>query len=199
MSERWVYRVSVRATGAGLLTSLMLGCLGEPLEGVPEDGEATTDGEAPAPLASAIIGGRPDTNHPTAVALLCGGQCCCSGTLVAPRVVATAARCIITSRGQHPPTAVLFGTTANRSSVPATTVRVIARQPHPRFSGHRQAGWAYESGLLALESTPPCTPTPTAPWTTVPWGERGTTSASPTWGSASAHLPARDPPVIVMS
>lgn len=73
----------------GLVLSLgAAACVDGP--GVTDDPGA--DGVAAAPAA--IVNGSIDEGHPAVVALTYGGQAFCSGTLVAPTVVVTAAHCL---------------------------------------------------------------------------------------------------------
>ena len=79
-----------------LLASLALsGCEEESsdLEDGTADGEADR-GEALGAAGSAIVGGAEDAEHPAVVALTFQGQAFCSGALIAPTVVLTAAHCL---------------------------------------------------------------------------------------------------------
>lgn len=59
--------------------------------------------------ASAVIGGQPDTSHPY-VALIAEGTTACSGTLLSPTVMLTAAHCFAADSGGAPLTVrVYFG------------------------------------------------------------------------------------------
>jgi hypothetical protein len=59
--------------------------------------------------ASAVVGGQPDTNHPY-VALLAEGTTACSGTLLSPTVMLTAAHCFAADSGGAPlPVRAYFG------------------------------------------------------------------------------------------
>ena len=59
-----------------------------------------------------IIGGSAESGHPYVVSLVGnGGTSECTGTVIAPRVVLTAAHCIISDYGLHPPVLVEVGAT----------------------------------------------------------------------------------------
>src|SRR5579864_9744637 len=51
--------------------------------------------------AAAVLGGQPDTTHPY-VALVAEGQTACSGTLLSPTVMLTAAHCFAADSGGSP-------------------------------------------------------------------------------------------------
>src|SRR4051812_1792578 len=57
--------------------------------------------------ASAVVGGQPDASHPYVV-MLADGVTVCSGTLLSPTVVLTAAHCFAAD-GQGAPVRVYFG------------------------------------------------------------------------------------------
>lgn len=110
--------------------------------------------------AQAIIGGSPSTNDPAVVAISfrpldCGQELInvsCTGTLVAPRVVVTAAHCL----GFDPPNAydVVFGASATAGS---TAIRVVGGRAHPDFDSETHAN---DIAVLILESDAPAGITP---------------------------------------
>ncbi len=57
--------------------------------------------------AAAVLGGQPDTTHPY-VALVAEGQTACSGTLLSPTVMLTAAHCFAADSGGNPLTVRVF-------------------------------------------------------------------------------------------
>ncbi|MBL8623112.1 MAG: trypsin-like serine protease [Myxococcales bacterium] len=87
---------------------------------------------------AAIIGGTPTTGDPAVVGLVIGGEVACTGTLIDPRVVVTAAHCTILA-----PTAVVVG--ADRAT--GQEVAVATALTHPDFG---YAGLVNDLGLLIL-------------------------------------------------
>ncbi|MBL8911055.1 MAG: trypsin-like serine protease, partial [Archangium sp.] len=94
-----------------------------------------------------IIGGTLAMGDPATVALTVryGGQyeSVCTGTLIAPKTVLTAAHCIY-AYGQNAPYYVTFGT---YSAQPTRAVQVVSQTRHPSYN---QSAWDF--GLLRLAS-----------------------------------------------
>jgi MYXO-CTERM domain-containing protein len=104
--------------------SLMVGCT--PAVGPGEESEAI------AFASDEIVNGSPDPGHPATVALTVQGFPFCSGTLVTPTVVVTAAHCI--HPGKVPPVEeieIFFG--SNVFGGGGTFIDVIEGQEHPDF------------------------------------------------------------------
>jgi len=93
-----------------------------------------------------IIGGTVTAGDPAVVALVVGFNgrysSYCTGSLVGPKTVLTAAHCIY-AQGRNAPYSVAFGTYASN---PTSVVRVVSQIAHPRYSGQSN-----DFGLLELE------------------------------------------------
>lgn len=101
--------------------------------------------QQPGAVSQAITHGVDDDGDPAVVALLRSGRIFCSGTLVAPRVVLTAAHCL--TRVQ--PEAVLFGSgLANEGAL----VDVLELRVHPEYE---PTSVGNDVGLVLLASTAP--------------------------------------------
>lgn len=104
---------------------------------------------APAPgpgrsVALAITHGRLDDGDPGVVALLAAdGSLLCTGTLVAPRVVVTAAHCVGAAA------AVFFGATAGGAGVYRT---ISDHAAHPHYAGQ---DFAHDVGVVLLDEPAP--------------------------------------------
>ena len=100
-----------------LASTLLLGC----------------DARAPGSKPGAIINGHRDDGDPAVVALLhADGFPYCTGTLIAPQVVVTAAHCIVMDGKVVMPAKVAFGTDARN---PTATIDVAWVEPQPHYGG----------------------------------------------------------------
>ena len=107
-----------------------------------------------APRGSAtrpLVGGTPEEGYPGAVALLAdidgagsGAEVYCSGTLVSPRVIATAAHCI-DEAGPDPDITAFFGPDAYGEG---TRIGVTMSEAHPGWTGDITGD--HDLGLLLL-------------------------------------------------
>src|SRR5438094_8382218 len=106
---------------------------------------------APAESRAAIPSGAPDPGDPAVAAILdAAGAVACSGTLIAPHVVLTAAHCGIDA-GTFDQFRVSFGAAASPSGALALT----DAHPHPSFD---PSTFAHDLTLLALERPAPVAP-----------------------------------------
>lgn len=104
---------------------------------------------APAPLvgseSSELIFGEIDEGHPAAVALSRSGHAFCTGTLVSPSVVMTAAHCIDQLSGD-PKVTVFFGTDIEGGG---TRIGVSRTRTHSQWNGSLAGG--HDIGLLLMD------------------------------------------------
>jgi secreted trypsin-like serine protease len=150
------------AAAAGCSDDLVRG----PADPAPSGGDACAIqvGES----AQAILGGAIDDGDPAVVAVntldidcLRAGAPACTGTLVGPDIVLTAAHCV----GEYPPEAfaVLFGATADAgpgplgSGLEGSFFKVIGVRVHPEFD---PVSLANDLALLRLEAPCPVPPVP---------------------------------------
>jgi hypothetical protein len=103
-----------RLTVSALATLVLSGCVG----GSPFDG----------PDPDFIRNGSDDPGDPAVVSLVTGGSFFCSGSLVSPRVVLTAAHCV--AAVPTAATQVFFGTVVGG---PGRTIQVTEAAMHPQF------------------------------------------------------------------
>ncbi len=102
------------------------------------DGAGAPQGEPVATVASAITGGTRDSGDDAVVMLGQVGQAVCTGTIIAPTVVATAAHCLV-----FPPVTIRVGSGAATSR----SIRVAAVHQHPLYSGQ---SFAHDVGVIIL-------------------------------------------------
>lgn len=102
--------------------------------------------EAAGARVDGIVGGTPTTGDPAVVVLLVGGERYreefCTGTLIAPKTVLTAAHCI-KPYGDNQQYWVGFGATVRSTT---QVVRVTRQEAHPQYRGSTM-----DFGLLQLE------------------------------------------------
>ena len=106
---------------------------------VVDDGAEEVDAKA---INQAVIGGRPETDHPGAGYLVRDGVVSCSAALVEPDLVLTAAHCV------ERPRSIEFGWGEVSAG---TRMRAIARAIHPRFRmPEKNGGVAFQGFDVAL-------------------------------------------------
>ncbi len=105
--------------------------------------------EDPKDLAEAqqeIVGGATDTGDPAVVALTVQGQEYCTGTLIGPKTVLTAAHCInVYGASSQVNYYVAFGTYASQ---PSQRVKIISQTADPQYN--KASGDSHDFGILQL-------------------------------------------------
>ena len=145
---------------ASVLAFANVGCAVQPTDGESgdEDVEAT---------AAAIVGGQTTTGYAAVGALTQRGSAFCTGTVVAKRVVVTAAHCLKDARAAN--IKFVLGARASSPDAQLGVARVI---PHPQFDSQRLKN---DIGVVVLSQDAPVTPVPINEGMTSSWVGRSLT------------------------
>ncbi len=96
--------------------------------------------------AQPLIFGDVDQGHPSAVALSRSGHAFCTGTLVSPSVVVTAAHCVDMLAGD-PEVTIFFGTDIENTGIRIAVKDTVA---HPMWTGNLSGG--HDVGMLLMDN-----------------------------------------------
>jgi len=99
-----------------------------------------------------IVGGQAESRWPAVGALLTGGDWFCTGTVIAPRVVITAAHCL---EGMTDDVEFFIGADANHPNQ-GRRVRAKSLHPHPHYGTND----SYDVGIMLLAEDAGVTPVP---------------------------------------
>jgi MYXO-CTERM domain-containing protein len=98
---------------------------------------------------SAVINGDPTNTDPAVVALMDGNYFFCTGTVISPHVILTAAHCIEGA----PPTGIFFGNDSNNPGS-GTIIDVVEAIAHPQY------GQDHDLGVVQIAEASPAAPVP---------------------------------------
>jgi len=135
-----------------LAVVLLLGCS---TQGVSDSAEKQT-------VLHPLIGGEPDEGHP-AVGLVAMEYAACSGTLITPRIVLTAAHC---AKPESPPLHFVLG---SKKGEPEAVLEVETSVQHPSYDPMvpgPEGGMPHDIAIVVLKEPAPVEPLPfrTAPF-----------------------------------
>jgi hypothetical protein len=155
MKEKGRVRTAVRSLphSSFLVAAWAIACSGaDARSGAAPDAEGT----APASTASAITLGQPDPGDLGVVALVTRGQSFCTGTLIARRVVLTAAHCLDATA----PEEVFFGRVPTAPIDGEVSVPIMVARVHPYYD---PITLAHDVALLLLRADAPAGAMPSTP------------------------------------
>ncbi len=144
---------------ASALAFASMGCAAEAAD--------ETNDEEVASTSSAIVGGQTTTEYDAVGALTQRGRSFCTGTVVAKRLVVTAAHCLQDVQAAN----VRFALGPNASS-PEAQLGVALIVPHPQYDARRLTN---DIGVLVLSQDAPVAPVPINDSMTSSWVGRSLT------------------------
>ena len=119
--------------------------------GCADDGAKGDDARKPSTVSMRIVGGSMESGFAAVGALVDNSGAFCTGTLVAPTTVVTAAHCI---EGATSPAGMSFFVGQDANSGSGTKVSIASLHPHPEYDG------VNDIAVLKLAEAPPVTPIP---------------------------------------
>jgi secreted trypsin-like serine protease len=118
---------------------------------------ACSDPHVEAAEDQALIGGHDEAGLPAVGAILYDGSWGCTGTLIAPRTVLTAAHCLLTEAGAPYAPARLAFALGPDAHAPQARLEVVAAEAHPDYDGTTAQ---HDLGVLHLAARAPAQPIP---------------------------------------